>query len=96
MFITTSPDEIAALLESNDWKERLRGEYYELRIRYEKLKAYNVKTEAARCITDDRVTKAEDLYCDELRRRQQTTIGEYLHLLELRAAAAGIDLQIFA
>ena len=39
MFTTIGEDEIIALLSSDDWKERLRGEYYEVRIRYEKLKA---------------------------------------------------------
>lgn len=96
MFITTSPDEIAALLESDDWKERLRGEYYELRIRYEKLKAYNVKIEIRCRMTPSCVEKAEDEVTRVLRRDQEETMARYLHLLELRAAAAGIDLQIFA
>lgn len=96
MFITVTPDEIAALLSSNDWKERLRGEYYELRIRYEKLKAYNVKTEIRYRMTPSCVEKAEDEVARRLMRDQQDAMGHYLYLLELRAASAGIDLQIFA
>ena len=94
MFITVTPDEIAALLSSNDWKERLRGEYYELRIRYEKRGAYNVKTEIRYRMTPSCVEKAEDEVARRLMRDQQDAMGHYL--LELRAAAAGIDLQIFA
>lgn len=95
MFITMGLDEIVALLGSDDWKERLRGEYYETRIRYEKLKAANNKTEIRGRMMPGCVEKAEDEVSRLLMRDQQDAMGRYLHILELRAELAGIVLQTF-
>ena len=74
-----------------DWKERLKKEYAELKERYEKLKTYNNKLEVQRYLSD-RTFKAEDSYRFDLLRNQQRTMGEYLHLLELRAELEEIEL----
>ena len=94
MLITIGEDEIIALLSSDDWKERLRGEYYELRIRYEKLKSYNNKSEIQYRLAPCH-TNTEDDISRGLMRDQQEAMGRYLHLLELRAELAGIELQKF-
>lgn len=73
-----------------DWKIRLKAEYSQLKERYEKLKAYNTKLEAE--TLSGKISKPEDIHSKMLLKRQQTTMGEYLHILELRAALAEIDL----
>lgn len=85
------------LMCSDDYKERFKAEYYQTKIRYEKLKKFNTKIEAARSMAYDTFGK---LKCpmpqhdcpDELLREQQSVMGNYLHLLELRAEIEGVEL----
>ena len=83
------------------WQIRLQEEYKQLHERYMKLKAYNNKKEVERYtaietppITSDadRRANAREAYRSDLMYRQQRTIGEYLHILELRAELEGITL----
>lgn len=85
-----------AMMGSEDYKERFRAEYYQLKIRYERLKAFNTKIEAARKVayTTNKFKcpmPAHDCP-DYLLREQQTVMGEYLHILEVRAEIEGIKL----
>jgi ABC-type phosphate transport system auxiliary subunit len=74
-----------------DWKTRLQEEYAQLKERYEKLKAENNRQEVA--LELDTATQTRRCYyANELLRRQQRTMDEYLHLLELRAELEGIAL----
>lgn len=75
----------------SDWQERLKAEYAQTKERYEKLKAWNNKQEVHRFLMPSTV-KVEDEYTDDLCRRQQHAMGEYLHILELRAEVYGIEL----
>lgn len=75
----------------NNWQERMKEEYVQLRGRYEKLKAHNNRIEVKRCLGPC-TEKAEDDYRFNLMREQLSVMGEYLHLLELRAELEGIDL----
>lgn len=75
----------------DDWKERLKVEYTQTKERYEKLKAWNNKQEVQRHLMLC-TTKAEDLYNYDLCREQQHAMGQYLHILELRAALYSIEL----
>lgn len=75
----------------DDWKDRLKAEYAQTKERYEKLKAWNNKQEVQRHISSEHFTIEDDLSHD-LCRRQQKAMGEYLHILELRAEVAGIML----
>lgn len=88
------------LMESGDYKDRFVAEYCQTKIRYEKLKAFNNKIEAARrvlsnpfeCRPKDIVEPKHD--CPEdLLRDQQSAMGQYLHILEVRAEIEGIDLE---
>lgn len=88
------------LMESSDYKDRFVAEYAQTKIRYEKLKAFNNKIEAARrvlsnpfeCRPKDIVEPKHD--CPEdLLRDQQSVMGQYLHILEVRAEIEGIDLE---
>jgi hypothetical protein len=85
------------MMQSEDYKERFIAEYQQTKIRYEKLKAFNNKIEAAyrtECERPD-VKKvampAHDCPFDLLT-DQQRIMGEYLHLLEVRAVIEGIEL----
>lgn len=78
------------LMESSDYKKRFIAEYYQTKIRYEKLKYFCNKIEAA-----DMTMKTQPEHdCPyHLLREQQRTLGEYLHLLEVRAIIENIDLE---
>ena len=84
------------LMGSSDYRDRFVAEYIQLKIRYEKLKAFNTKIEAARrtASLDEGVQVAEPKHdCPaSLLREQQAAMGEYLHLLEVRAVIEDIDL----
>ena len=75
-----------------DWKDRLKAEYAQTKERYEKLKAYNNKKEVESNLMGNVVMKQEDYYNDSLMKEQQSAMGKYLHILELRAELAHIEL----
>lgn len=87
----------AEAMSSTDYKERFRAEYRQTKIRYEKLKAFNTKIEAARRVRyykDDAVQLEMPKHdCpDDLLIEQQNVMGQYLHILEVRAVIEGIEL----
>lgn len=103
--------ETIELMQSGDYRERFKAEYLQTKIRYEKLKAFNTKIEAAyrtggNVPRDSNAVRPEccGAECsvvvempkhdcpDDLLREQQRVMGEYLHLLEVRAVIEGIDL----
>ena len=74
---------------SPDYKERFKAEYYQTKIRYEKLKNFCNKIEAAQ-LTGTPEPKHD---CSlELLRNQQRIMGEYLHVLEIRAFIEHVEL----
>lgn len=75
-----------------DWKERLKAEYTQTKERYEKLKAYNNKQEIIAFVLKDVAEEPEEIFSRVLLKRQQSAMGEYLHILELRAELAHIEL----
>lgn len=83
-----------ALMNSEDYKGRFKAEYYQTKIRYEKLKAFNTKIEAAEHMryADKRMEEPKHDCPIELLMQQQSIMGEYLHLLEVRAVIEGISL----
>ena len=73
------------LMQSNDFKERFKAEYYQTKIRYEKLHKMIVKYEAG--------TLNFTPNCSlELLKRQAAAMGNYLYCLEMRALIEGIEL----
>lgn len=86
-----------------DWKKRLVEEYTQLHERYEKLRAFNNKREVEGYLADckephtpeEKVEARKEYHRTELLRAQQRTMGEYLHLLELRAELDDICLLKF-
>ena len=79
---------------SDDYKKRFVAEYNQTKIRYEKLKRFNNRIEAANLTktTGRRVEMPVHDCPDKLLRDQQKIMGEYLHYLEIRAVIEGIDL----
>ena len=69
-------------MTSADYKERFSAEYQQTKIRYEKLKHFCDVIEASQ------LAKIEEPKHDcplALLREQQSVMGQYLHILELRA-----------
>jgi hypothetical protein len=85
------------LMGSSDYRDRFVAEYIQTKIRYEKLKAFNTKIEAARrtgSLDEGAQVKEPKHDCPAgLLREQQAAMGEYLHLLEVRAVIEDIDLE---
>lgn len=74
---------------SDDYKMRFVAEYQQVKIRYEKLKAFCNRIEAAGWTGEE----AETHSCPfALLRQQQAVMGSYLHILEVRAIIEGVDL----
>lgn len=86
----------AQMMQSADYKERFKAEYQQTKIRYERLKAFNTKIEAAQrtewAVPSRRVDMPEHDCPVDLLREQQSIMGEYLRILEVRAVIEGIDL----
>lgn len=87
--------ETVGLMTSKDYKERFVAEYWQVKIRYEKLRAFNNKIEASRR-TQYECTKQVEMPThdcpSDLLLQQQSVMDDYLHLLEVRAVIEGIDL----
>ena len=76
-------------MTSVDYKERFIAEYQQTKIRYEKLKHFCDVIEASQ------LAKIEEPKHDcplALLREQQSAMGQYLHILELRAVIENIVL----
>ena len=83
-------DTIGKML-SKDPKVRMWAEYWQTKIRYRKLKAFANRIEAARLQGKPEPQHA----CSyDLLRKQQSIMGEYLHVLELRLAIDGLNIDI--
>ena len=85
---------------SDDWKNRLVEEYHQLKESWEKLKNHNNHKEIVErldgCPLPETIeARQQERKCSvraELLRDQQHVMGEYLHILELRAELEGIEL----
>lgn len=73
------------LMESENYKDRFQAEYYQTKIRYNKLHAMTVKYEAG-------ILNFEPSCPLELLLKQKKSMGEYLHALEVRAEIEHIEL----
>lgn len=80
------------LMNSKDYKERFIAEYWQTKIRYEKLKNFCDKIEVAEELVIPKLAPKHDCPYDMLR-EQQNIMGRLLHILELRAIIENIDLR---
>ena len=74
-----------SLMQSSDYKERFVAEYYQTKIRYDKLHKTVVKYEANKL-------EYKPTCSIELLKRQLSHMGQYLYDLEVRAEIEGIEL----
>ena len=73
------------MMLSDDYKERFKAEYWQTKIRYQRLHKMLTKFEAGKL--------GFELKCPaEMLREQKRQMGEYLHTLEIRAVVENIDL----
>lgn len=77
------------MMTSNDYKERFKAEYWQTKIRYDKLHKMTIKYEANKL----NFTPSCRL---ELLNEQKKHMGMYLHCLEVRAEIEGISLEHIA
>ena len=86
----------SVMMCSEDYKEQFKAEYLQTKLRYEKLKKLNTTIEAAgRALYHPngcRIEMPTHVCPEDLLREQQRIMGEYLHILELRAVFENIDL----
>ena len=83
------------LMESENYKDRFKAEYYQTKIRYEKLKKFNNKIEAygkLPYLSKNTLDEPKHDCPSEILRTQQSAMGEYLHILEVRAEIEKIEL----
>ena len=75
--------DIIAMMTSDDYKERFKAEYYQTKIRYEKLHKMCVKYEAGTLNFTPSCSLA-------LLKEQKAAMGNYLRCLEIRAEIEGV------
>ena len=75
-----------SLMSSEDYKERFKAEYFQTKIRYEKLHKTIVKFDAG-------TLKFQPTCPIGLLRNQNDVMGNYLNILEIRAEIEGINLE---
>lgn len=79
-------EETVDMMESPDYKERFKAEYWQIKIRWRKLHRMLVKYEAG--------TLDFEPSCSlELLKKQAFHMGNYIHILEIRAEVEGIVLE---
>ena len=90
-----------SMMTSIDYKDRFIAEYRQTKIRYEKLKDLNTRIEASYNTSNIRFSEENVREIEmpihkcpsRILSDQQHIMGEYLHVLELRAVIEGIDLK---
>lgn len=87
MYPISNLSDTVDLMNSADYKDRFIAEYYQTKIRYQKLHNMIVKYDAGTL----NFTPSCSL---ELLQKQASTMGQYLYQLEVRAQVEGIDLSM--
>lgn len=81
------------MMNSADYKERFKAEYYQTKIRYQKLHAMTTKYEAGVLENDASKYLGFTPTCPlKLLLSQKRNMDMYLHDLEVRAHLEGVDL----
>ena len=79
--------DIVEMMFSEDYKERFKAEYWQTKVRYNKLHKMIIRYEAG--------TLNFTPSCPiEVLKEQRRHMGEYLHSLEVRAEIESIDLEV--
>ena len=77
------------LMISKNYKDRFKAEYWQTKIRYERLKNFNNTIEASKRM-DTEEPKHDCTF--GILKEQQELMNQYLHVLEIRAIIENIDL----
>lgn len=77
--------ETVNMMNSKDYKERFKAEYYQAKIRYDKLDTMTVKYEAGALAFTPKCSL-------ELLKEQKKFMGNYIRCLKIRAEIEGIEL----
>lgn len=80
--------ETVNLMLSDDYKDRMVAEYWQTKIRYQKLHKMIIKYEA-------KTLEFEPTCPIDILLSQKRAMGEYLHRLEVRAEKEGINLESY-
>ena len=75
------------LMLSQDFQARFKAEYWQTKIRYERLHKMVVRYEAGKLDFEPKCSL-------ELLKQQKSAMGQYLYLLEVRALIEDIDLEL--
>ena len=78
-----------AMMQSSDYKERFKAEYYQLVIRYQKLKAMLLKWDTGELNFNPACPRS--IYNMQIR-----AMSDYIAVLEARAVMEGIELDPYA
>ena len=78
-------NETIELMQSSDYKDRFKAEYYQAKIRYDKLDAMTVKYEAGTLNFTPKCSL-------DLLKQQKMFMGNYIRTLKIRAEIEGIKL----
>ena len=78
-------DKTIEMMKSDDYKERFKAEYYQTKLRYNKLHKMIIKYEAGTLHFTPKCSI-------ELLKEQANYMGNYLRILEVRAEIENIDL----
>lgn len=78
-------EETIPLMQSDSYKDRTKAEYFQTKIRYDKLHAMIIRREAGKLDFKPNCSLAQW-------EEQEAAMGEYLHQLEVKACIEDIDL----
>ena len=81
----TNLSDTVNMMSSADFKERFKAEYYQTKIRYDKLQKMVVQYEAGKLPFTPNCSL-------ELLKAQKSAMEQYLYLLEVRAAIEDVNL----
>ncbi len=73
------------MMQSDDYKERFKAEYWQTKIRYDKLHAMIIKYEVGHLDFRPSATL-------EVHKQQAQAMGKYLYVLEMRAELEDVEL----
>lgn len=81
--------ETSELMCSKNYKDRMQAEYHQLKIRYDRLKVFCSRIEAAELTGGEGPEHDSPL---TLLKKQLRIMGQYLHVLEVRAEIEDVEL----
>lgn len=87
-------NKVMVMSAQEEFREKFMSDYTQLKHYYNGLKAFNTKIEAyqRKDYIDSSIREPKHNCPYDILREQQSILGQYLHILELRAVFEGINL----